>query len=164
LSTRRNALAIDLVHARLGELAEELKLLERRRQDGGLPLGEARLWRDLHAEILSRLTAIPHGGERREALRVPCKVELTSDRGTWLAHDFGPGGLGIEGEALPPVGSELALQGIAIDGSKRSFAMQARVAWSKPGTAGLEIKRDQAQASVIESLYSLLLEAYLRDA
>jgi PilZ domain len=140
-----------------------LKRLEKQRQRGGLHLGEARLWRDLHAEILQRLTRAP-AGERREALRVPCSVEVGSRHGTFTARNFGPGGLGVHGEELPPAGTEVALEWISIDGARRIFPVRTRVVWATDHKqAGLEIQPERGREDLVESLYSTLLDAFLRN-
>ena len=127
-------------------------------------MGEARLWRDLHAEILHRLTAVSPTGERREALRVPCAVQVGGKLGTFTARNFGPGGLGVHGEHLPPTGTEVALDWISIDGKRRKFPVRTRVAWAQEQKhAGLEIQHERGREKVVESLYSALLDAYLRQ-
>lgn len=132
-----------------------------------MPLGEARQWRDLHAEILHRLTSITPGGERREALRVPCSVVVGGKQGTFTAKNFGPGGLGVHGDQLPPTGSEIALEWISIEGKRRKFPVRTRVAWAQHDKhdkhAGLEIQHDRGREKLVASLYSTLLDAYLRD-
>jgi hypothetical protein len=95
---------------------------------------------------------------------VPCAVEVGGKHGTFTAKDFGPGGLGVRGEKLPPTGSEIALEWISIEGKRRKFPVRTRVAWAHDHKqAGLEIQQDKAHEKVVESLYSTLLDAYLRD-
>ncbi|HJZ87321.1 MAG TPA: PilZ domain-containing protein [Polyangia bacterium] len=145
------------------ELADNLKALEKRRHESGLALDEARLWRDLHSEILNRLMSAGSPGERREALRVPCTLEVGGKGSTWTASNFGPGGVCVRGEGLPRAGAELPLEWIALEGKRRRLGVRARVAWSHGKQAGLEIRADHARFRVVEGLYSALLEAFLRE-
>jgi hypothetical protein len=128
-------------------------------------LGEARLWRELHAELLHRLTSDGAPvAERRDALRVPCSIEVGAKQSAYRARNFGPGGLCIQGERLPAAGSELVLDWIAIEGRRRKFGVRTRVAWSHSHAAGLENQLDHKRHHrMVESLYSTLLEAFLHD-
>jgi len=146
------------------ELAEQLKALEKRRHESGLALDEARLWRELHGEILLRLMSAGSPGERRDALRVPCALELGSKSGAWTASNFGPGGVCVSGDGLPAPGVELPIEWIALNGQRRKVGVRARVAWSRGRQAGLEIRADPAKFRVVEGLYSALLELFLREA
>jgi hypothetical protein len=141
-------------------LANQLKQLEVRRSQNGLPLGEALLWRSLHAEILQRLLGA--SGDRRESLRVPCDVVVGGPEGAWTAHNFGPGGLGIEGEAVPTHGQVVPIEWLSVDGHKNPVELSAEVMWARGGAAGLAFSGGGTQGASTRALYELLLEAFLR--
>ena len=94
---------------------------------------------------------------------MPCQLEIGGHHGAWTANNFGPGGLCVTGRIVPLAGAEVPLEWVALEGRRRKLGVRARVAWSQGRAAGLEIQNDDRRFKPLESLYSALLDAFLRE-
>jgi Tfp pilus assembly protein PilZ len=121
----------------LSEIAEEFKLLDGRRRQEGLSLGEAERYHSLFARLSDALASQQRHRrvDARQFLRVkfPMTLKLRTTAGEILADclDFGGGGLAIACPQRFQLGDDVWLDGATIEGRPYMLRGRAVVAWAR---------------------------------